>query len=120
MFALRHFPVGASQEPIERLLRLIATERTQVVMLVVEVNLASAEVVVDDKRIGVAPLRDEFFLEVAAEANVTGEIGTAWRVSLALEQESLHIARRCELPGRSPSAASWAHEGFLRPAPFHP
>jgi hypothetical protein len=63
VFALRHFPVGASQESIERLLRLIATERMQVVILVVEVNLAGAEVFVDDKRIGAAPLRDELFLE---------------------------------------------------------
>ena len=100
VFALRHFPVGASQEPLHRLLTLLAKERAQVVMLVVEVNLAGAEVFVDDKPIGAALLRDELFLEpgprrvearqkgyVTAEASVTGEIGTAWHVSLTLERE---------------------------------
>jgi hypothetical protein len=43
-------------------------------MLVVEVNLAGVEVFVDNKCIGVASLRDEFFLKVTAEPSATGSI----------------------------------------------
>jgi hypothetical protein len=100
VFALRYFPVSARQEPRERLLKLIATERTHVVMLLVDVTPAGAEVLVDDTSVGNVPLRDELFVEpgprriraryngyVTAEASVTGEAGTAWRVSLTLERE---------------------------------
>lgn len=100
VFALRHFPFSAEQEPRARLRELIATERMHVVMLLVVVNLAGAEVFVDENSVGVAPLRDEMFVEagprhiearqkgyVTADASITGEIGTAWRVSLTLEPE---------------------------------
>ena len=63
VFALRHFPVVALQEPLKRLLALIATERAQIVRLVVEASLTGAEVFVDDKPIGAAPLRDGLFVE---------------------------------------------------------
>lgn len=100
MFALQHFPFSAAQEPVERLRKLIATEREHLVTLIVEVNLAGAEVFVDGKSVGVAPLRDELFVEpgaqvvkatqrgyVTTEATFTAEVGTAWRVSLTLERE---------------------------------
>jgi hypothetical protein len=100
LFALRHFPFSASQERLPRLLQLIATERTHVVMLIVNVNLAGAEVLVDDTSVGVAPLHHELFVEpgprrirarqtgyTTAEASVSGELGTAWGVDLTLERE---------------------------------
>ena len=100
LFALRHFPFSASQERLPRLLQLIATERTHVVTLVVNVNLAGAEVLVDDTSVGVAPLHRELFVEpgprrirtrqtgyTTAEASVSGEVGTAWGVDLTLERE---------------------------------
>jgi hypothetical protein len=73
-YAVREFPLSGKPALRDRLQQRFALARTRVGALKVRVSVPGAEVAVDDRVIGNAPLEDEVFVEPGAHA-VTARLG---------------------------------------------
>jgi hypothetical protein len=73
-YAVREFPLSSKPSLKDRLQQRFAQARARVGALKVKVSVPGAEVAVDDRAVGIAPLADEVFVEPGAHT-VTARLG---------------------------------------------
>jgi hypothetical protein len=116
-FALSTFPANGKPSHRDLLKEKLASTREHVCALTIEVDLAAAEVLVDGKGVGTAPLTDEVFVEPGVhvvEARLAGRDAARQQATVAAGASAsvklvLPVPRTPppapQLPSRGPSTA---------------
>jgi hypothetical protein len=75
-YAITHFPPGESRELLARTKEGLERAKKHVATLRVAVNQPGAEILVDDRRVGISPLKSDLFVEPGAHRVRAAKEGT--------------------------------------------